>query len=179
MFTPRTHEHTVGAFPSSNGIRIVIDHRIAMAPEQTNPSTDGGTPGYPRGLQLAFLAHTVVALVFALTWLLVPARWASIVNWEPFDPAITRLFGAIVLALVLSSWLAYRASTWEAVRIKTQLEVALTSLGALTGLYEILVGGAPTFMWAPTILLAIFAVAYIYFYRQATAQASPSDPAAA
>lgn len=150
-----------------------------MTSGQTPVSANGSTIEYPRGLQLTFLAHTVVALVFALTWLLVPARWASFVNWEPFDPAITRLFGAIVLALALSSWLAYRASTWEAVRIKTQLEVALTSLGAVTGLYEIFVGGAPTFMWAPAILLAVFAVAYIYFYRQATTQVSPSDTAMA
>lgn len=132
------------------------------------------TLGYPRGLQLTFLAHTGVALLFALTWFLVPAQWASIVNWEPFDPAITRLFGAIVLALALSSWLSYRATTWEAVRIKTQLEVALTSLGALTGVYEVLVG-PPAFMWAPAILLAVFAIAYGYFYRQATTQAAESD----
>lgn len=139
-----------------------------MAKTADRRSTNGGSLEYPNGLRLTFLAHTVVALGFALSWLLVPSLWAAIVNWEPFDPAITRLFGAIVLALALSSWLAYRAMTWEAVRIKTQLEVVLTTLGALTGLYEVTIGGAPTFMWAPVILLAVFAIAYIYFYREST-----------
>lgn len=147
-----------------------------MQQEQPVIYGDGGSLGYPPGLQLTFIVHAVVALGFALTWLPAPSRWATIVNWDPFDPAITLLFGAIVLALAFSSWLAYRSVTWEAVRIKTQLEVALTMLGSLTGFYEATIGGAPMFIWAPTILLGVFAVAYIYYYREARNQPIPRDP---
>lgn len=139
---------------------------VVMRQAHKGVSPDGGALGYPKGLQLTFLIHTFVALGFALTWLLIPGLWAAMVNWEPFDPAITRLFGAIVLALAISSWLAYQSVTWEAVRIKTQLEVLLTTIGSLTGFYEVLLGGAPAFMWAPAVLLGVFAVAYIYFYRK-------------
>ena len=100
-----------------------------MSQAHPEAAMDGGPIGYPTWLNHTFLIHTVVALGFAVTWLVVPGRWAAMVNWEPFDPAITRLFGAIVLALAVSSWLAYRAKTWEAVRIKTQLEVLLTTMG--------------------------------------------------
>ena len=177
MFTRCAREHAVDERPVRNGITV---HRVSHAHAMSSEHTQDDDPlEYPRGLQLTFLAHAVVALGFALPWLLVPAGWASLVHWEPFDPAVTRLSGAMVMALAFSSWLAYRALTWEAVRIKTQLEVALTSFGALTGLYEVVLGGAPAFMWAPSVLLGMFAIAYGYYYRQARQRTPVGDTATA
>jgi hypothetical protein len=44
-------------------------------------------------------------------------------------------------------------------------------------LYEVLVAGAAAFIWAPIVFLAVFAVAWVYFYR--VGSVSAGHPAAA
>ena len=76
-----------------------------------------------------------------------------------------------MLALATSSWFGYRTERWEEVRIVVQMEIVLTVLAALGGLYEVLFAEAPTSIWVPIVIYAVFAVAWIYFYRQAKSSA--------
>ncbi len=62
-----------------------------------------------RGLRTTFLIHVFVALAFGVVMYLVPAIWADIVAWSPLDENITRFYGAALIAIGISSWLAYRA----------------------------------------------------------------------
>jgi hypothetical protein len=119
-----------------------------------------------RGLKITFLIHCIVAFAFGIATYVVPKTWAALVGWMPFDPGITRGYGAAMLALAVSSWLGYRAVQWEQVRIVVQMEIAFTTLGTLAALYEVLAGG-PLFLWVGIAIFAPFAVAWVYFYRQA------------
>ena len=121
-----------------------------------------------RGLKITFLVHAFVGLVFGLVLSLVPATWATLANWIPFDATVTRLYGTVLLGLCVSSWLGYRATRWDEVRIVVQMEIVLTVLGGLIGLYSALFAGAPPFIWVSIVIYLGFAIAWIYFYRQAT-----------
>ena len=119
-----------------------------------------------QGLKITFLVHAIVVLVFGVVMYLIPGTWATLVNWVPFDPGITRGYGAAMLALAISSWLGYRAVRWEQVRIIVQMEIGFTVLGTLAALYEVLFAGGPSFLWVGIAIFAPFALAWIYFYRQ-------------
>ena len=71
------------------------------------------------------------------------------------------------LAIGISSWLGYRAAHWDEVRIVVQMEIVLTVLSGIISLYSALFAGAPLFIWVPIGIFVVFAVAWIYFYRQA------------
>ncbi len=116
------------------------------------------------GLKTTFLVHMVVALVFGLLMFLVPALWGSLVGYNVADPTITRLAGAAMLALALSSWLGSRADRWETVHIVVQMEIVFTVLAALAVLYGLFFEGAPAFGWVAFILFAAFAAAWVFFF---------------
>jgi hypothetical protein len=120
-----------------------------------------------QGLKITFLVHAFVVLVFGVVMYLIPGTWATLVNWVPFDPGITRGYGAAMLALAVSSWFGYHAIRWEQVQIVVQMEAAFTVLGTLAAIYEVLFAGGPTFLWVGIAIFVPFAVAWIYFYRQA------------
>jgi len=120
------------------------------------------------GLRTTFLIHAPVTLLFGIVFYLIPGIWANLVKWTPFDANMTRLMGAAALAIGVMSWLAYRAETWEEVRIPVQFEIVFTVAGSLIGLYAYFFTGAPLFIWVPIIVMVVFGALWIYFYRQAT-----------
>jgi hypothetical protein len=122
-----------------------------------------------RGLKITFLAHAIVSLAFGLVLYLIPDTWVALVNWAPYDPAITRIYAAALLGLCVSSWLGYRATRWDEVRIVVQMEIVVTVLGGLAGLYSALLAGAPLFIWVSVVIYLGFSAAWIYFYQQAKA----------
>jgi hypothetical protein len=119
-----------------------------------------------RGLKTTFLVHAIVTLAFGVVLYLIPDTWAAFINWIPFDPVVTRIYAAALLAIGVSSWLGYRAARWDEVRIVVQTEMVLTVLSALIGLYLALFASAPLFIWVPIGIFVVFAMAWIYFYRQ-------------
>jgi hypothetical protein len=119
-----------------------------------------------QGLKTTFLVHVIVVLVFGLPLFLVPGTYESIMNWEPIEPAIGRTLGAVLLALGVSSWLGYKATSWSEVRIVVLQEIAFTLLGAIASLYEAIVPGAPTLIWLNIAVMGIFCILWVYFYRR-------------
>jgi hypothetical protein len=123
-----------------------------------------------RGLKITFLIHAIVALVFGIVLYLRPGPWATVVRWTPFDAHMTRIYGAALLALAVSSWLGYRAARWEEVRIVVQMEIAFTVLSIVGGLWAVLFRAAPVFTWVAIVVWIAFAAAWIYFYLKRPAQ---------
>jgi hypothetical protein len=72
--------------------------------------------------------------------------------------------GAALLALALSSWLGYKAATWEEVKILVQMEIAFTVLCVVGLLRHLLFLPTPAFAWLILVIVAAFAVAWIVFY---------------
>ena len=124
-----------------------------------------------RGLKITFLIHAIVALIFGIGFFVIPGIWATMTNWKPFDAHMTRAYGAALLALAVSSWFGYRATRWEEVRILVQMEIALTVLSTVGGLWGLLFRGAPPFGWVGIVIWVVFAVAWIYFYFKRPTQA--------
>lgn len=120
------------------------------------------------GLKTTFLIHTPLSLLFGIVFYLIPDMWADLVNWTPFDATMTRLMGASALAIGVMSWLAYKADSWEEVRIPVQFEIVFTVVGALISLYAYFISGAPLFIWLIIVIFVVFGALWIYFYRQAT-----------
>jgi hypothetical protein len=123
-----------------------------------------------KGLKSTFLIHAIVALVFGIVLYLQPKLWATLVQWIPFDGNMTRIYGAALLALAVSSWLGYRATRWEEVRILVLMEIALTALSTVGGLWALLFRNAPAFAWVSVVIWVAFAVAWMYFYPRRPAQ---------
>ncbi len=123
-----------------------------------------------KGSRITFLVHAIVALIFGIALYLKPGIWVASVNWVPFDPTMTRSFAAALLALAASSWLGYRATRWEQVRIVVQMEIVVTVLGALASLYGVWMGGAPAFTWVAIVIWLAFAAAWINLYSNRPAQ---------
>ena len=119
------------------------------------------------GLKVTFLIHAIVAFLFGLGLYFVPGTFAAMVGWGAMDPIMARNFGGALLAIGVSSWLGYRAKDWGQVRIVVVMEIFLTVLSVLSNLYAQLMAGGPMFNWSNVVVVAIFAVLWIYFYAKA------------
>ena len=118
------------------------------------------------GLKTAFLVHFIVGLAFGLIYLLIPEAWGNLISWPILEPTVYRLIGAAMLGFATSSWLAYRETAWERVKIVVQMEIVWTILGVLATLYGLVYEGLPTGDWMNVVILGAFAVAFIFFYSR-------------
>ncbi len=116
------------------------------------------------GLKITFLAHVIVGVIFGLIYLLIPEVWGNLVNWPVKEPTPYRLVGAAILGFSTSSWLAYRETAWEKVKIVVQMEIVWTILGTLVMLWGLIFAGLPAIGWLNAVILGGFAVAFAVFY---------------
>ncbi|HLE29917.1 MAG TPA: hypothetical protein VI793_17455 [Anaerolineales bacterium] len=119
-----------------------------------------------RGLKTTFLVHFIVGGIFGLIYLLIPEAWGNLVAWPVKEPAIYRLIGAALLGFAASSWLAYRETAWEKVKIVVQMEIVWPILGTLVMLWGLIFAGLPAIGWLNAVILAGFAVAFSVFYAR-------------
>ena len=119
------------------------------------------------GLKTTFLAHFIVGVAFGLIYLFIPEAWGNLVNWPILEPTAYRLIGAAILSFAASSWLAYRESAWEKVKIVVQMEIVWTILGTLVMLWGLIFASLPAFGWVNAVVLAGFAAAFsVFYFRQ-------------
>lgn len=117
-----------------------------------------------RGLKTTFLVHTVVGTMYGLLFLIDPQIWARLsgIPIDPIDPY--RLLGAALLAFAVGSWLAYRETQWERVRITVQVNILWSALAALIILRDIFAVGLPPIEWLNVAILTAFAALFSFFY---------------
>jgi hypothetical protein len=115
-------------------------------------------------LRITFLVHAVVALVMGLPLLIIPGQFlGELLRWVPFDPLISRLFGAALLALAWGSYRGWQATERAQVKTVLEIEAVFTVLGSIGLLRHLLIASYPAIVWAVFILLVVFAIAWIYF----------------
>ena len=116
-----------------------------------------------KGLKNLFLFHFIVAIVFGLTYLLIPETFASIVQWPLRETFPYRLLGAALLGFGVSSWLAFKNQLWESVKIVVIMEIVWCGLGTLVMLWGMFTQGLPAIGWLNTVLMAFFTVTFGYY----------------
>ena len=116
------------------------------------------------GLKYTFLGHAIIATFFGLVYLFIPETWNELIKWPMEEIDAYRLLGAAILGYGTSSWLAYRATTKEAVLIIVRMELVWTALGAIVLLFGVLSDRLPNFAWVNIIIFAAFAVLFSVFY---------------
>lgn len=118
------------------------------------------------GLKNLFLVHLVVGLFFGLVYVFIPN---TMMGW--FGVSIPDIFpwqiiGAAILGFSASSWYCFKETEWDRVRIVVLAEIVWTGLVVLVGLYGLLFAGQPAVMWSNVVIMALFFVAFAYFYKK-------------
>lgn len=140
------------------------------------------------GLHNTFLIHWIIAGVLGLSFWLVPGRTLALFGVTPqwvqlpesglripggafVNPFIVRLFGAALLALAFSSFIAWRAKEWPAIKALVQLEAVFCVLGAIATVYfAFAVGGSTQLItWIALALLVAFALAWGFALKSGSA----------
>jgi len=116
------------------------------------------------GLKTLFLVHAIAGTIFGLAYLLMPDVWGSLTGVPMQEPGWYRAIGAAILGFATSSWLAYKETAWDKVKIVVQMEAIWSILGTLVALWGLLFAGFPTADWLNALVLGGFAVAFTYFY---------------
>lgn len=119
-----------------------------------------------RRLKTTFLAHFIVGGVFGIILLIVPDFWGSISGQPLLEPVIYRGFGAAIIGFAFSSWLAYRETQWEKVKITVLMEIVWTALFVIVNIYGILSGQLPPLDWVNIVIVGGFGIAFAIFYFQ-------------
>jgi hypothetical protein len=115
------------------------------------------------GLKYTFIFHFIVAIVFGLTYLLIPYQWATIVQWPLRETFPYRLLGAALLGFGVSSWLAFKNPLWESVKIVVVMEIVWCGLGTVVMLWAMVIKGFPAIGWLNTVLMVFFAITFGFF----------------
>jgi hypothetical protein len=117
-----------------------------------------------RGLKSLFLIHGVTATVIGILLYLMPVTWAGLTNYGALDQVFVRILGAFLVGLGFKDWLCFRAGCWKEVCIIVRMEIVLTFLAVLGGLFLLFFTGISSSVLAITILFGIFAAVWTYFY---------------
>jgi len=119
----------------------------------------------PRGMRYTFLAHGVMATIFALVYLFVPIWWGDLTGCLSNQvPQVFRLFGMAMLGLAIASLLAFRETTWDKVKIVAQMECLLNILFPIVILLGLFFWDLPSIAWMYFVVMSVFAIAFNLFY---------------
>jgi hypothetical protein len=121
------------------------------------------------GLRTTFWVHFVAGAIFGLGYLLIPEAVGGLFGVQVDDAVPWRLVGAAICAFAASSWWAAHETEWERVKIVVEIEIIWTVLATLVFALAILVMGYATLVWIGALIMALFAIAFGYLYREQTA----------
>ena len=117
------------------------------------------------GLKYTFLVHGIMMTIFALTYIFFPVLWGDLTGCLSKQvPQIFRLFGTAILGYAISSFLSYRETSWDKVKIVHQMECVITVLFPIVILLALLFWGLPAIGWMSFVVMSIFALAFNYYY---------------
>jgi hypothetical protein len=116
------------------------------------------------GLNRTFLAHFIVGMIFGLVLLLVPDFLGTMSGQPILEPIAYRALGGAILAFSFSSWLAYKETLWDKVKIVVLMEIVFSILFVLVSVYGIFSGQLPIMDWMNVIIVGGFGIAFAVFY---------------
>lgn len=116
-------------------------------------------------LKYTFLVHGIMMTVFALIYLLFPVPWGDLTGCLSNQvPQVFRLFGTAILGYAISSFLAFKETSWEQVRIVAQMERVITTMFPIIILLALLFWDLSAIGWMYFVVMTCFAIAFNLFY---------------
>jgi len=119
------------------------------------------------GLKTTCLAGSIVAGIFGLIYMLVPEAYQKLIGVpikQPTETTVVREFGVAFLALASGSWLAFKQTSVDKVKIMVQMIIVWMVLGALVMLWSLLSSELPAIYWLYEVIFAGFAIALGVLY---------------
>ena len=117
------------------------------------------------GLRYTFLVHAIMMAVFAITYMFFPVLWGDLTGCLSKQvPQIFRLFGTAILGYAISSFLAFRETSWDKVKIVAQMECIITALFPIVILLALLFWDLPAIGWMSFVVMTGFGIAFNMFY---------------
>jgi len=99
--------------------------------------------------------------------------WLQIIGWPYFDPVTLQLFGFTFYAFALSSFIAWKETEWEKVKIIVLMEIAWFMGGVYVMFWSLYMGikepsipTLPFIGWIYLVIFSVFLVVFIIFYIQ-------------
>ncbi len=118
------------------------------------------------GLKYTFLVHGIMMTVFGLTYLFVPVLWGDLTGClSNVVPQAFRALSVAILALAIGSFLAFRETSWDKVKIMAQMECITNVLWPVVILLGLFFWDLPGIAWMYFVVMSGFAIAFnvIYF----------------
>ncbi len=114
----------------------------------------------------AFTINAIIAFVFGIGLLLVPATIGSIYGIETSASSdlMSRFFGLTLIGIGLLTWLFRGITDMAAVKAVILALLISDLLGIIVSLYAVLSGAMNQIGWSAVIIYVLLAVDYAFFY---------------
>jgi hypothetical protein len=117
------------------------------------------------GLKNTFLIHSIAMALFALIYIFTPVLWGDLTGCLSNQvPQVFRLFGTAILGYAISSFLAYRESSYEKVKITAQMNCIITALFTIMLVLGLFFWDLPSIGWMYFGTMLGFGIVFNYFY---------------
>ena len=117
------------------------------------------------GLRYTFLVHGIMMSIFALIYLFIPVLWGDLTGCLSNQvPQVFRLIGTAILGYAISSFLAFRETSWDSVKIVAQMECITNVLWVIVILLGLFFWDLPGIAWMYFVVMSGFAIAFNFFY---------------
>ena len=116
------------------------------------------------GLKYTFLVHGIMMSVFGLTYLIFPVLWGDLTGCLSNQvPQAFRALSVALLGLAISSFLAFRETSWDNVKIMTQTECITNVIWVIVILLGLFFWDLPGIAWMYFVVMSGFAIAFNVF----------------
>lgn len=122
------------------------------------------TAGLPAGLKFTFLVSAIGGLGFALSSMAVPDLVASLSGLPGKDLPVYQQAGAAILGYSVASFLSWRASKWDQVRIPIVFGLTFSGLSALGAFYYVVLKGVATSALIAVLIFSIYLAVALGYY---------------
>jgi len=115
----------------------------------------------PKPLRRTLLAHAISLTLFSLIYLLIPVRWGDWTGCLSNQvPQVFRIFGTSLLGYVISSFLAYRQTAFDRVKITVQTACVLHAVFFAVIVLALTFWNLPQIGWLYAVFTGGFAITF-------------------
>lgn len=124
-----------------------------------------------QGLRVTYLINFIVALIFGLAGTFAAKFVGDIAGHPVHDPDVNGLLGVAALTFAIGSWYAYRASSWEDIRLVTAMVAFFNLFGGVLGIaayfFPSLIGitSLPPVQLLVAVVLTGLGLSFTYYYN--------------